>query len=84
MALMITDECIACGACSSECPNEAIREDDPIFVIDPERCTECVGAHDEPQCIAVCPVDYCIVKDSMWEETPEQLQAKYAALHPEM
>lgn len=80
MALLINDECIACGACPAECPNEAIDEADPIFVIDPQKCTECVGAHDEPQCIAVCPVD-CIVQDPKWKETPEQLQAKYEAMH---
>jgi len=54
---MITDECIACDACREECPNEAIEENDPIYIIDPDRCTECVGHFDEPQCIAVCPVD---------------------------
>jgi ferredoxin len=42
MALMITDECISCGACVSECPNDAISEGDMIYVINPDRCTECV------------------------------------------
>ena len=79
MALLINDECIACGACPSECPNDAIDEGDPVFFINPERCTECVGAHDEPQCVAVCPVD-CIVKDRKWPETEEELMEKYKAL----
>ena len=43
MALMISDDCVACGTCLDECPNEAIKEDDPIYEIDPELCTECVG-----------------------------------------
>jgi ferredoxin len=80
MALIINDDCIACGACPSECPNDAIEIDDPIYIIDPTRCTECVGAHDEPQCQSVCPVE-CIVHDAANAETPEQLKAKYEALH---
>jgi len=39
MALMITDECISCGICLPECPNKAISEGDPIYVIDPGLCT---------------------------------------------
>ena len=57
---MITDECILCGACEPECPNEAITEGEEIYVIDPEKCTECVGFFDEPQCALVCPVDCCV------------------------
>ena len=60
MAYMITDECIACDACLPECPNDAISEGDPIYVINPDLCTECEGFHDEPQCVAVCPVDCCV------------------------
>ncbi len=80
MALIINDDCTCCDACPSVCPNEAITEGDMIYVIDPDRCTECVGAHDEPQCVAVCPVD-CIVPDPAHEETNNQLQAKYERLH---
>jgi ferredoxin len=80
MALMINDECTNCDACVSECPNEAITEGDVIYVIDPAKCTECVGAEDEPQCALVCPVDSC-VPDPDHVETPEQLQAKYETLH---
>ena len=37
MALMINDECAVCGACLDECPNEAISEGDPFYVIDPDH-----------------------------------------------
>jgi len=60
MAYMITDECIACGACETECPVEAISEGDEIYVIDFNVCVECVGHFDESQCAAVCPVDACV------------------------
>jgi len=49
MALIITDDCTACDACVEPCPNDAIAAGSPIYVIDPAKCTECVGAHDEPQ-----------------------------------
>ena len=62
MALLINDDCTACDACKPVCPNEAISVGSPIYLIDPAKCTECVGAHDEPQCIDVCPAD-CIVPD---------------------
>ncbi len=79
MALMITHECINCDVCEPECPNQAISQGEDIFVIDPERCTECVGHFDTPQCVAVCPVD-CIPKDPEREETHDQLYAKYLRL----
>jgi ferredoxin len=81
MALLINDDCTACDACKPECPNEAISEGSPIYVIDPAKCTECVGAHDEPQCVDVCPAD-CIVPDPKNAESPDQLMAKYKSLHP--
>jgi ferredoxin len=38
------------------CPrNEAIYMGDEIYEIDPDKCTECVGHFDEPQCAEVCP-----------------------------
>ena len=64
MALMITDECINCDVCEPECPNEAISLGPEIYQIDPDRCTECVGHFDEPQCVAVCPVDNTCVIDT--------------------
>ena len=82
MSLMITDECIACDACREECPNIAIEEGDPIYIIDSDLCTECVGSFDEPQCIEVCPVD-CIVLDPDNQETMEELQFKFNQLEKE-
>ncbi|MBI5194382.1 MAG: YfhL family 4Fe-4S dicluster ferredoxin [Nitrospirae bacterium] len=79
MALYINEECIACAACLPECPNEAISEGD-IYIIDPNKCTECVGHYDEPQCQAVCPVDNCINPDPNHNETKEELQSKYERL----
>jgi len=76
---MITDACINCDVCEPECPNQAISAGVEIYVIDPKRCTECVGHFDKPQCVEVCPVD-CIPLDPDAVETPEQLLAKYEAL----
>ena len=33
---------------------------DRVYYIAPDKCTECKGFHEEPQCAAVCPVDCCI------------------------
>jgi len=82
MATKITDDCINCGACEPECPNTAIKQGDPIYVIDPLLCTECVGFHDYEACAAVCPVD-CCVTDSNNVESEEVLIARARALHPE-
>lgn len=76
MALMITDECIACGVCLPECPNEAIEDRDGVFVIRGGRCTECVGHYDEPQCRQLCPVSQCIIPNPMRPETREMLEEK--------
>ncbi len=114
MAIKITDECINCGACEPECPNNAIYEGgmnwtlaygtsvvgdfelmngqvidadaqqdpvaDDLYYIVTDKCTECVGFHDEPQCAAVCPVD-CCVDDENFRETQEELYAKKDKLH---
>ena len=80
MATMITEECINCGACEPECPNEAISEGEDIYVIDPSRCTECVGHFDEEQCAAVCPVD-CCVPDPNNVETETPLFERAKVLH---
>lgn len=50
MAYKITDDCISCGACASECPVDAISEGDSKYEIDADKCIEC-GA-----CADVCPV----------------------------
>lgn len=114
MAIKITEECINCGACEPECPNNAIYEGGAewrfsdkttlkgpvkkmdgtevdagapqqpksmdLYYIVSDKCTECKGFHDEPQCAAVCPVD-CCVDDENVRETMEELLAKKERLH---
>ena len=79
MALMITDECINCDVCEPECPNDAIFMGPLIYQINPDKCTECVGHFDEPQCQQVCPVA-CIPVDPQKQETLTQLLIKYEGL----
>jgi ferredoxin len=108
MAILITDECINCGACEPECPNNAIYEggvewaisdgntvvgeyeledgtkvdaarklrpvSDDYYYIVPDKCTECTGFHEEPQCAAVCPVDCCV-------PDPDRVESKEVLLH---
>ena len=81
MALMITDECINCDVCEPECPNDAIFMGPLIYQIHPDKCTECVGHFDEPQCRQVCPVA-CIPVDPQKQETRAQLLIKYEGLRP--
>lgn len=115
MAIKITEECINCGACEPECPNNAIYENGAewrfsdgttvkgaykglstgfsadadaaqpavsadYYYIVTDKCTECSGFHDEPQCAAVCPVD-CCVPDEAYVETKEQLLSKKDSMH---
>ena len=114
MAIMITDDCINCGACEPECPNNAIYEggvewkisdgadvhgdytlndgrivdaaavqapvSDDFYYIVPDKCTECMGFHEEPQCAAVCPVD-CCVPDPDHVENEAVLLERKARLH---
>ena len=79
MALIITDECINCDVCEPECPNGAIYQGEEIYEIDPNKCTECVGHFDEPQCQQVCPVD-CIPHNPDYVESKDQLMAKFYKL----
>ncbi len=96
MATMITEECINCGACEPECPNTAIFQggvefelngamqaalSQDVFFIVPEKCTECVGFHDEEACAAVCPVDVCIPNPDI-PESEEVLIQRARELHP--
>ena len=51
MAYKISDECISCGSCESECPVEAISAGDAQYQIDADTCVDC-GA-----CVSSCPVE---------------------------
>jgi ferredoxin len=82
VAVKIIDTCISCGACEPECPNEAISPGDSIYVIDPDKCTECYGFYGESQCISVCPVE-SIIPDEDHVETTDELLAKMRTLHPD-
>jgi ferredoxin len=77
--MIVTDDCICCDVCEPECPNKAISQGKESYVIDPARCTECVGHFDTPQCKEVCPVD-CILPHPAWRESREQLRQKYLRL----
>ena len=81
MAYKITDDCISCGACETECENKAISEGETIYTIDPAKCTECVGNAESPRCVEIFPVDSC-VPDPDHKETKEELLQKWAQLHP--
>ena len=50
MPYVLNCECIACGACASDCPVDAISEGDGKYVIDGDTCISC-GA-----CAGTCPV----------------------------
>ena len=82
MATHITEECINCGACEPECPNEAISEGDDTYVIDPNLCTECVGFHDYEACQAVCPVECCLPNPDVREDEAELYQ-RAVKIHPD-
>ena len=81
MAYKITEECIMCGICEEECPNEAISEGEDLYIVDPDKCTECVGSYESSRCAVECTVDAC-VPDPAHEETREQLLEKWKKLHP--
>ena len=81
MAYKISEDCISCGACEVECPNQAISEAETIYVVNADKCTECVGAHESSKCAEVCPVDAC-APDPDHKESREQLLAKWKKLHP--
>ncbi len=112
MAIKITDECINCGACEPECPNNAIYEgavdwkasegttlqgtvtlpsgltvdanapqepvSDDVYFIVTDKCTECKGFHEEPQCAAVCPVDCCVPDEDHVESEEALLNKKHS------
>jgi ferredoxin len=76
MALMITKECIVCGACEPECYNNAITAGEAFYEIDPELCTECAGYYEDPQCKSVCPVDEAVIVNPKYRETKGELLKK--------
>jgi len=58
---IIASQCTACGACEFECPNAAIRQKGGVYIINPKKCTECVGFFETQQCAVMCPVpDTCV------------------------
>ncbi len=61
---IVKSQCTSCTACEAECPNVAISERDGTFVIDPKKCTECLGHFDTPQCVAICPIEDTCVLDT--------------------
>jgi len=83
MALKITDECINCDVCEPACPNLAIYQGELIYEINPALCTECVGHFDTPQCVAICPIEQCIIKDPEHVETETVLMEKFKRLTEE-
>ena len=83
MSLLINQLCVNCDVCAPACPNEAIRQGEVIYEIDPRRCTECVGHFDEPQCAAVCPVDNCCISDPAYPEAADILLERAKTLNPD-
>lgn len=79
MALKINDLCVNCDVCEPACPNHAITMGESIYIIDPDRCTECVGHFGEPQCVEVCPVE-CIDPDPDHPESDGELMEKFHVL----
>jgi len=63
MALQIVPLCVNCWACVDVCPNRAIHADTPHFLVDDQKCSECLGDHAEPQCAAICPIECAIVNE---------------------
>ena len=78
MSVVITTQCITCGACEWECPNEAISPGAPRPIVDEDLCTECYGFFGESQCIVVCPVSAIKVK----REPVELLSRRFSLIHP--
>ncbi|MBC3765555.1 YfhL family 4Fe-4S dicluster ferredoxin [Neptunicella marina] len=79
MALQILNSCINCDMCEPECPNQAIFMGKKVYEINPDKCTECIGHYDEPQCVACCPID-CVKPDPAQPETEETILQKLEQL----
>jgi len=63
MALEIVESCVNCWACEPLCRSRAIVAAQPHFLIDSDKCTECVGDYAVPQCAEICPVEGAIVNE---------------------
>jgi len=63
---IIASQCTSCSACEAECPNVAISEKNGTFVINPKKCTECIGHFDVPQRAPVCRVENTCVIDTSY------------------
>lgn len=50
MAYQISDSCVSCGSCESQCPVAAIAMGDAHYEIDPDKCISCGS------CAGTCPV----------------------------
>ncbi len=63
MALIINHLCTCCDACLHVCPNDAIRAEQPYYLIETTLCTECLGEYAEAQCAAICPIEGAILDE---------------------
>ena len=81
MAYKIGDSCLCCGACEQVCPNDAISDQSTVYVIDPDKCTECIGEYESSQCVKVCGID-ALAPDPSHQESREKLLEKWQRLHP--
>ena len=87
MSFEIIESCVNCYACEPLCPNQAIYQASPHFLIDPDKCTECIGDHEEAQCASICPIEGAILDElgaplnpiGSLTGIPPELIAKYQA-----
>ncbi len=63
MAFEIIETCVNCYACEPLCPNQAIYQASPHFLIDPDKCTECIGDFLDAQCASICPIEGAILDE---------------------
>ncbi|MDQ6993828.1 MAG: YfhL family 4Fe-4S dicluster ferredoxin [Mariprofundus sp.] len=80
MALRITDDCINCTVCESECPNVGITKGPDIYQIDQNLCTECVGHYDSPRCMELCPIDSAIMNPQQKPVKKSKVSGFFSAL----
>lgn len=83
MAYRITEECVKCGSCELHCLNQAISEGQETYMIDPDKCTECVGNFESPKCAEICPLGACVPDPDHVEGQKQLLLDKWRKLHPD-